>query len=206
VRYRHRGERRSAARKTLGIARAAVEQFSAWYGDPGETEIDLVPSPFPGGMEYPGLVLTSDIPRVITHELAHQWWYALVGNNQWRSPWLDESFAEFSARRLPTALSGRDGPRCKHDHPVKGPLTASMGHWESARGNYFNTVYFGGACALRSLEMDIGAEAMTTFLRSYADAHRFGIVTRGDFVAALRAAAPAGYDVDAFLRRARIAR
>jgi hypothetical protein len=35
-------------------------------------------------------------------------------------------------------------------------------------------------------------------------AHRWGVVTTADFVAALRAAAPPGYDVDAFLRRARI--
>jgi hypothetical protein len=45
---------------------------------------------------------------------------------------------------------------------------------------------------------------MTAFLRSYADAHRWGVVRTADFVAALRAAAPPGYDVDAFLRRARI--
>jgi hypothetical protein len=46
---------------------------------------------------------------------------------------------------------------------------------------------------------------MTAFLRSYVTAHRWGVVTTADFVEALRAAAPAGYDVDAFLRRARVA-
>jgi hypothetical protein len=45
---------------------------------------------------------------------------------------------------------------------------------------------------------------MTAFLRSYVDAHRWGVVTKGDFVSALRAAAPPGYDVDAVLRRGRI--
>lgn len=205
-RYRVRGARRSAAATTLGVASGAVELFSAWYGDPGESEIDLVPPPMPGsGMEYPGLVLASDYPTLIAHELAHQWWYSLVGNDQWRSPWLDESLAEYSARRLPARVVGRDDLRCRHDHPVSGPLSAPMSHWDAAGGDrYYSTVYLGGACALRSLEADIGVEAMTAFLRSYADAHRFGIVTAEDFVAALRAAAPPGYDVDAFLRRARI--
>jgi aminopeptidase N len=80
-----------------------------------------------------------------------------------------------------------------------------MGHWDAVGGDgYFNTVYLGGTCALRSLEHDLGPQTMTAFLHSYADAHRWGVVTTADFVAALRAAAPPGYDVDAFLRRAQI--
>jgi aminopeptidase N len=160
-------------------------------------------------MEYPGLVLTPDIPQVVAHELAHQWWYGLVGDDQWRSPWLDESFAEFSSRRLPAAVvqAGRLG--CDHANPVRpfgrAPLTASMTRWNRAPASYFAEVYLGGTCALRSLERDLGRDAMTAFLRSYVDAHRWGVVTTADFVAALRAFAPTGYDVEAFLRRARIA-
>jgi aminopeptidase N len=149
--------------------------------------------------------MTPDDPYIVAHELAHQWWYSLVGDDQWRSPWLDESFAEFSARRLPRSLVGHVRLKCKHDHPVSGPLTAPMSHWDAARsGAYYFTVYLGGTCALRSLESDLGAAAMTALLRSYVDAHRFGIVTTADFVAALRAAAPPSYDVDAFLKRAHI--
>jgi aminopeptidase N len=154
-------------------------------------------------------VLTSDEPHLIAHELVHQWWYGLVGNDQWREPWLDESLAEYTSRALPKEIVGRDDLRCDLDDPVRpwgsARLTQSMAHWNGAGGNaYFRTVYLGGACALRSLERDLGPAAMTAFLRSYADAHRFGIASTADFVAALRAAAPAGYDVDAFLRRARI--
>ena len=45
----------------------------------------------------------------------------------------------------------------------------------------------------------IGPEAMTSFLRGYVGAHRLGVTTTADFIAALRSAAPAGFDVDAFL-------
>jgi aminopeptidase N len=65
-------------------------------------------------------------------------------------------------------------------------------------------VYLGGACALRLLEDSIGPDAMTAFLRGYAGAHRLGVTTTADFIAALRAAAPPGFDVDAYLKRARI--
>ena len=103
----------------------------------------------------------------------------------------------------------RDGLTCDPSNPVRpfgsALLTDSMRHWDAAGSSaYYREVYLGGTCALRSLEHDIGFGAMTAFLRSYANAHRWGVVTTADFIAALRAAAPPGYDVDAFLRRARI--
>jgi hypothetical protein len=212
--FRMPGASRAAANDALRVARAAVETYTSWYGPAGISEIDLVPAPvtfagFGSGMEYPGLVLIAGEPAVVAHELAHQWWYSLIGDDQWRSPWLDESFAEFSARRLPASVVPRDGLNCKPSNPVRpfgrALLTSSMRHWNEAGANaYFREVYLGGTCALRSLERDLGARATTAFLRSYADAHRWGVVTTADFAAALRAAAPPGYRVDAFLRRARI--
>lgn len=212
-RYRLRSQRRRTSLGTLRIAAKAMERLEKWYGPPAEAEVDLTPAPSSfglfGAMEYPGLVMTPDRAVSITHELAHQWWYSLVGDDQWRSPWLDESFAEFSARRLPASVSGKDGLRCNPRNPVRrfgrGALDASMGHWNKAGGRaYGRIVYVGGTCALRSLEHDLGSAWMTSFLRSYVDAHRFGVTTTHDFVSALRAAAPPEYDVDAFLRRARI--
>jgi aminopeptidase N len=212
--FRPPGESPARARDSLRVARAAVETYTSWYGPAGVPEIDLVPGPgtfgsFGSGMEYPGLVLISDAPAVVAHELAHQWWYSLVGDDQWRSPWLDESFAEFSSRRLPASVVPRDGLNCNPANPVRpfggALLTESMRHWNAAGPNaYYREVYLGGTCALRSLEHGMGAAAMTRFLRSYAGAHRWGVVTTPGFVKALRAAAPQGYDVDAFLRRARI--
>jgi hypothetical protein len=212
--FRTRGESPTRARDSLRVARAAVETYTSWYGPAGVSEIDLVPGPgtfggFGSGMEYPGLVLIADEAQVVAHELAHQWWYSLVGDDQWRSPWLDESFAEFSSRRLPASVVPRDGLNCNPANPVRpfggALLTESMRHWDAVGSNaYYREVYLGGTCALRSLEHDLGAGAMAAFLRSYIDAHRWGLVTTADFVSALRAAAPPGYDVDAFLRRARI--
>ena len=54
-------------------------------------------------MEYPNLSLISkdisnydDYLNVIVHETAHQWWYNLVGNDEYHEPWLDEALTEFS--------------------------------------------------------------------------------------------------------------
>ncbi|MBE5734888.1 MAG: M1 family metallopeptidase [Clostridiales bacterium] len=56
-----------------------------------------------GGMEYPNLVYISDDDmadadyiNVIVHEIAHQWWYGVVGNDEYVNSWLDEGLTEFS--------------------------------------------------------------------------------------------------------------
>jgi hypothetical protein len=215
-RYSQPGADRAAAKRTLDVAAEAVDTYSSWFGSPRLGEIDLLPGPgglgaFGSGMEYPGLVLTPNTPQTVAHELAHEWWYSLVGDDQWRSPWLDEAFAEFSSRRLPASVVGDDDLDCDGSDPVtsaggKGPLSASMSHWDAAGAEeYYRSVYLGGTCALRLLEKGIGAGAMTAFLHGFVDAHRFGVVTTSDFVSALRAAAPPGFDVDGWLARSRIA-
>lgn len=56
-----------------------------------------------GGMEYPNLVYISNevteesvYQQVIVHEIAHQWWYNLVGNSAVSHSWLDEGLTEYT--------------------------------------------------------------------------------------------------------------
>ena len=55
-----------------------------------------------GGIEYPGHVMQgpSTNARTTPHEVAHQWFYALVGNNQGRDPWLDEGLATWAEAQI----------------------------------------------------------------------------------------------------------
>lgn len=55
-----------------------------------------------GGMEYPNLVFVSDdidvdsdYKNTIIHEIAHQWFYGVVGNDECTYPWLDEALTEY---------------------------------------------------------------------------------------------------------------
>lgn len=82
----------------------AVETFESLFGKYPYSQLSVVKSNFVhGGMEYPNLVLISDtiasqndINYVIVHEIAHQWWYAMVGNDEYNNAWLDEGLAEYS--------------------------------------------------------------------------------------------------------------
>lgn len=114
-------------------------------------------SRFGGGMEYPGLVLvgTTEEGGAVVHEVAHQWWYGIVGNDEYTSPWLDESFAQYANARF----YGWETRDCWSD--VYWPddstvLTDSMGYWSQHRGDY-HLLYTAGPCALADLERTLGA-------------------------------------------------
>lgn len=82
----------------------ALKTFNEMFGSYPYPQISIVKSNFVhGGMEYPNIVLISDsiqnqndINYVIVHEIAHQWWYGLVGNDQYNHAWLDEGLTEYS--------------------------------------------------------------------------------------------------------------
>ncbi len=82
----------------------AIGIFSDLFGDYPYEVFNVVKCDFlHGGMEYPNLVMISDdiddldeYLNVIVHETAHQWWYGVVGNDEYTLPWLDEAITEFS--------------------------------------------------------------------------------------------------------------
>lgn len=82
----------------------SIHTFNTLFGKYPYSTFNIVESNFVhGGMEYPNLVLISDAVdiqsdyiNVIVHETAHQWWYGLVGNNEYKYGWLDEGLTEYS--------------------------------------------------------------------------------------------------------------
>lgn len=90
--------------ENLKVAVDSIRTFNNLFGTYPYDVINVVESNFVhGGMEYPNLVLISDAVdtqsdyiNVIVHELAHQWWYGVVGNNEVEYGWLDEGLTEYS--------------------------------------------------------------------------------------------------------------
>ena len=82
----------------------ALSTFSNLFGDYPYKQLSVVQTNFCfGGMEYPNLVMINDqitddetLNYVIVHEIAHQWWYGMVGSNQYSEAWVDEGLTEFS--------------------------------------------------------------------------------------------------------------
>jgi hypothetical protein len=89
----------------------ALQAYNEQFGAYPFAELDIVAAPLQLalGVEYPGLVLIQDtaylpdaeqpflLGLVIAHEVAHQWWYSVVGNDVLENPWQDEALATFSS-------------------------------------------------------------------------------------------------------------
>src|SRR5204863_178296 len=85
------------ARYMTLIADAMHNYQSRLSAYPWPTYTAAVMPGFHGGIEFPTHVMhgAGSTTRSIVHELAHQWFYSLVGNDQARDPWLDEALASY---------------------------------------------------------------------------------------------------------------
>ena len=90
--------------KCLETSVKAVTTFEELFGKYPYKTLNVCEASFVhGGMEYPNLVYISDAIldekdclNVIVHEIAHQWWYGMVGNDEYKYGWLDEGLTEYS--------------------------------------------------------------------------------------------------------------
>ena len=196
-----------AGRSILGSAARAFRALRRRLGAYGSPELDLVSIDADFGMEYPELVFVNPNPGLVAHEVAHQWWYSIVGNDQYREPWLDESFASHSEM----GLVGGFG-YCSRRRPfgflparwARARLDRGLNYYARRSPAYFGVVYEAGACALRALEQDLGRRRMTRLLRLLVSRHRQGVMTRADAFAAIAEVAPRGFSLKRFRRRSRL--
>jgi hypothetical protein len=102
----------SQAERHFKATRVALKYYGEWYGAYPYGHITVIDPAYQsgaGGMEYPTLftagtrwLAPADVttPEGVTvHEAGHQWWYGMVGSNEFEDAWLDEGFNEFSEAR-----------------------------------------------------------------------------------------------------------
>lgn len=80
------------------LALDSVKYFSQTFGQYAYDTLTAVQVEVGGGMEYPGIVMIArGSVEEVSHEVAHQWWYGAVGNNEFDETWLDEGPTTFSS-------------------------------------------------------------------------------------------------------------
>ncbi|MGW3119403.1 M1 family aminopeptidase [Streptomyces sp. NPDC001107] len=179
----------SDAQSMLSTAKSAVDAHAARFGAYPYGELDAVidNNYWFGGMEYPGFVLDLVSTTALTHEIGHQWWYGIVGDDEYNSPWLDEAFTDYA-----TDLAlGKSGTSCWNSVSWASSaekITNSMAYWDAHSSRYSTVVYGYGKCALHDLRRTIGDSAMTKLLKDYATSHWYGVSTTAEFKAAAQAA------------------
>ena len=143
-----------------------------------------------GGIEYPGAIqlgTRQDRDATVSHEVAHQWFYGLVGDDQARDPWLDEALATYAealdrgtAKRYLTTEIPADG---------RGRVGAPMTYWEGRR-SYFRSVYVQGAAALLRARA-AAPQAFDAQVRCYVARNAHRIATPSDVQRSVPLAVPA---------------
>lgn len=169
--------------------RDAAEALADRFGPVPYDELWI--SVLPGatdGVEYSGAIQFGDVsPRrerwLVVHEVAHQWFYGLVGNNQARHPWLDEAFANY-AQRLVTGDDDLSGD----EEGVPGAVGRSMEFFADQRRpgrTYVDTVYLDGGEALLAARQAGGPDGFDAAVRRYLAENAHDVATPGDLAGAL---------------------
>jgi aminopeptidase N len=206
------------AQQIARVASSALANFERRFGPYPYRELDmhLLPGDYDGGDEYPGLILLySDGPvdagtrYVATHEVAHQWWYGVVGNDIYRQPWLDEAFAQYSAIVYDEDSVGPAVARADWEREVMRRYRGALADGDLPIGRaiddypnfnvYYRTVYGKGAVFLRMVRAELGDEAFFKALQAYYRRHRYGIATTRDIQRAFEEAS--GRDLGALFRQ-----
>ncbi|MEV7041596.1 putative Ig domain-containing protein [Amycolatopsis sp. NPDC051061] len=178
----------TSANQMLSLAADSIDVHSGRFGDYpyGEVDVVLDNNFWFGGMEYPGFVMDLVSTTALPHELAHQWFYGIVGDDEYNSPWLDESFTDYAT----DLYRGVTGSGCGITWQSSAEkLTNSMAYWDAHSSRYSTVVYNYGKCTLHDLRRTIGDTAMANLLKSYAQSHWYGVSTTAEFKAAAQAAA-----------------
>jgi hypothetical protein len=181
---------------TVGVlpgAELPIAQLAEWTAA-AITDLEAHVGPFPyrtltvallpdygGGIEYPSMIFEATPSRlVLVHEVAHQWFYGMVGNSQFRDPWLDEAFASWAE----AVVDEQSAFGYQAALEIPGEVGASMSAFPDD-GTYMDVVYGKGAAALLAARQAAGPEAFDAAIRCYVDATAWSIATPDDVAAAL---------------------
>lgn len=197
-----------AMNASFETAEKALTAFSKHIGEYPYETFSVVQTAFSqGGMEYPGLIyisdkLTGDVYRnVIVHETAHQWWYAVVGNNQVTDAYLDEGLTELTTAMYYDMVGDktRSFEQTEKNQLAQlrayRALTSGMSIQADTRMNrslgefknsleYVASVYNKGFIMFADLRKMMGIENFNAVLKEYYNSAAFRIADLSTFCAA----------------------
>jgi hypothetical protein len=185
------GEHANQAETMLRAAARQLELLGELVGPYPYPELDLVDAPGAfGGIEYPGLIFigtmgTSWLIEPTVHEVAHQWFYGMIGNDQLHEPWLDEAAATY-AEVLYYEHFGRAGQdvgllasfhyQLRFMSDPNLPIGLALASYPSEY-DYGVFVYLKGALFFDALRMRMGDQDFFDFLKAYFAQTRYGFAS-----------------------------
>ena len=178
----------------LQYATDALKTFNQAYDVYPFTELDVAGTPtLAGGVEYPGVIVVAlslyDMEQpffevATAHEVGHQWFYSVVGNDQIHHPWLDESLTQYNTALYFGKVYGPDGYRQELANQQRRwdyvddaniPLDLPVSAYDEAE--YGGIIYGRGGIFFDELRQKMGDEAFGKFQKDYYHTYKWGIAT-----------------------------
>jgi hypothetical protein len=166
-------------------------------------QVSVVDCPTHGGMEYPMLAMNGSADEgLVLHELAHNYFYGVLANDERAEAWLDEGFAQYMVFSNATERFGPYGKPEKRVFPYS--LFRERRMWDAIASpivnlhrtryaeriatpshefkNGFSTMpYVGAPLFLRALRYTVGDENFQKIILAYVDRWKFRHVDEDAF-------------------------
>ena len=216
----YRDEMNLTAARVLETSQKSLALFNRLFGAYPYDTLTVVLSGLTGGVsgtEYPTLVMVGpEIPleelqdgfgegdengyrliidRIVAHEIAHQWFYGIVGNDQIRYPFLDEGLCRFAEYLYEDAYPPEQ-PQPEFSYAMgdfladcglqtegERTLSKTLYDWVEEAPEDYTFVYIYGAAMFYEMEETMGKDAFRAALRSYVDEFAYQFVTPEEFQA-----------------------
>jgi len=187
----------------LKYAGQSLHFYNITYGQYPYNELDLVTINAGSfeGIEFPGFILfeqrryntSADFESLVIHEVAHQWFYGVIGNDVQNHAWVDEGLATYSQVLYQEALRGaaaganeksifvadyNDLKAQKGDGAIDRPISTMSDY------SYGVLTYSKAALYFDAIRTKIGAVKFTAAIRNYYTTNRYGLVDGMAFVRA----------------------
>ncbi len=189
------------AKKAMDTAVKALTGYIKRVGPYAYTEFDVVSTPMDGalGIEYPGIVgINKDMydpsqpftrmEATVAHEVGHQWFYNMIGNDQINDPWLDEALTQYITGSYYLDRYGKDSFNTYRESWARRwsnisnklmPIGLPAARY--APEEYSGIVYGRGPLFVEALAQQMGQSVFEDFLRDYFKTNEWGVVTPAQF-------------------------
>jgi hypothetical protein len=203
--------RETQIERHIGAAKYALEYFDEWYGPYPYPTLTIVDPVYrgsgAGGMEYPTLItagafwmlpLGLRLTEIVTiHEFGHNYWYGIVGSNEFEEAWLDEGINTYSEIMVMEKYYGEnEGSAISlFGVDIKDQYMSWMSYrsrpkrdaiynysWKYGQGGYGTFSYSKPGLMMLTLHYYLGDEMMKKVMRAYYDRFSFKHPTSRDFI------------------------
>ena len=189
-------EHRTAGLTVLQATAEALQLYAGLFGPYPYRDFRIAETRAKGGMEFPGFSYLTDeyyvqwpgnarsfLVYTTVHEVAHQWWYNIAGNDQVYEPWLDEAVADYCAwlfyrERRPDDAEWWWNSRVNRDLPST-PVNSTIYQFED-NTVYLLAVYRRGVLLFSDLEKQMGQPRLVAALRAYLSRQAYQLSTSTD--------------------------